>query len=425
MKYWVCINNEIVGPLEPEKLSAVKGFTMLAWACPQDEAAETSGAERHWKRAISFPELAGCFFPDYPMEARTEPVTGPLEAPPETPELPPGAPAIPPPSPEDAAVIASINRKLDELLKAGPGAAPSLEPLRRDLGAMEKTVESIRDTVSRQDSNIRSGLEPMLRKLEGTSRELEALREQVRQGSQSSSMEPLVRKIDFTEGVMERIKENVEKQEAGLKSELAPLSERVERTEKAVAEESGLQREMLAQITALAQDITEIRNGLTKPPPPPPASPAPQSREVSPPPGAPRGHKLAVGLLSLLLAGGAMTLMYAGLRWALQQASHGAYASPPRRAAQPDPVSFARSFGSPELPLEKAIRADAAARGSDIEGIYWAAETGPDGSQRAVATVRRNNAAPLYYYFVLDLAKKDVQALNRGGARALRAASKK
>lgn len=424
MKYWVCINNDIVGPLEPEKLAAVKGFSMLAWACPQDAAAEAAGAERHWKRAISFPELAGCFFPDYPMEARTARPEAPSAEPPAE-AAKAALPAVPPPSPEDAAAIAAINRKLDELLRAGPGRAapaPSLDPIKKDLDAIERTMESLRDTMAGQGPTMRLELEPLTLKLDHTELELAEIREQVRRAA-PPSLDPLTRKIDFTEGVVERIREDVEKQEAELDSKLAPISERMARTEKAVEEEGGLQREMMARIADLAHDLAEIRDGLPKPPAQP-GQPAAAPGEAPPqqPTAKNKAHPLAALLLTAVIGGGAFFGLYSGLRWALQQASHNAYVPNKARKAVPqDAVSFAKAFGA-VMPLEKAIQDDAGARRGAGAAYFWGEEAGPDGP-RVVVTVQRREAAPLYYYFSVDPARGEVKALNRGSARALRAAA--
>lgn len=412
MRYWVCINNEIIGPLEPEKLSVVKGFSVTAWTCP--EGGENAAGGRQWKRAISFPELAGCFFPNYPKAAQLPPRLLSEE------EAVPAAAPVQPPSPEDAAVIAQINKKLDQLLRA-PAAKPGAgaEPLNKNLDAIEKTMEEIRDTVALQDSHMRTELEPLNRKLDQAGREIEEIREQTRQKSPPVSMEPLNAKIDLAENVLEHIRDAVEKQDAAIHSGLDPISERVAQTEKAIEEENNIQRALLEKISLLDRDVSGLRDELKKSPP---AAAAGVSLA-----GA---HPARAAMLTIALAGAGFLGLYHALEWAIMQGAHQVNFTAPRkqvraerRPAGPDPVSFVKTFGSAALPLEKAVMLDAAARGADPRALSWSEESGPDGLPRVVATaIRPGGLPPAYYYYAADPANAGIEPLNRGSRRALQRA---
>lgn len=407
MRYWISINSDIFGPLEPEKLARIKGFSVMTWACPED--AGHNAGDRQWKRAVSFPELAACFFPDYPKAARQ---------PPRVTEEPSPVPS--PAAPEDAAVIAQINSKLDQLLrapaaKAGIGA---IEPLNTNLGAIEKTLEELRDSVALQDSRIHSELEPLNRKLDQAGREIEEIAADVRGRPSAVSMEPLSAKIDLAENVLEHLKDAVEKQDAAIHSGLDPLSERVARTEIAIEEENNLQRALLEKLSLLDQDVSGLRDELKHTP----GVPAP-ARAVA--------HPARTVIFTILVAGAGFMGLYRAAQWVLVQGAHHVNFSFPGKRAKtgppaprPDPVLFVKTFGLPGSPLESAIMRDAAARGANPAALSWAEEAGPDGLPRVVAEAPRPRGLnPVYYYFSADIPNKDVVPLNSGSRRVLQKAA--
>jgi hypothetical protein len=412
MRYWVCINNEIIGPLEPEKLAAVKGFSVMAWACP--EGGENAAGERRWKRAVSFPELAACFFPDYPKAAQLPPGPAFMEE-----QCSAAAPVPPPPpSPDDAVVIAQINRKLDQLLRV-PAVKPVVagsEPLNKNLDVIGKTMEAIRDSVALQDTRIHSELEPLNRKLDQAEREIEGILERVRQPSPAASLEPLNARIDLAENVLEHIRDAVEKQDASMHSGLEPISERVAQAEKAIEEENNIQRALLEKISLLDQDVSGLRAELKK-------SPAAGGAEAA----RVRPHPARAGMLTIALAGAGFLGFYRVMEWAVSQGSPRVYftaarkqVKAARRPAAPDAVLFVKSFGSPAFPLEKSVMRDAAARGADPRSLAWAEESGSDGLPRVVADASRSvGSTPVYYYFSADIPNGRVIPLNRGSRRAL------
>ncbi|OGR44636.1 MAG: hypothetical protein A2X35_04835 [Elusimicrobia bacterium GWA2_61_42] len=408
MRYWISINSDIFGPLEPEKLAGIKGFSVTTWACPED--AGHNAGDRQWKRAVSFPELAACFFPDYPKAARQPPRLT------EEPVLV-SAPAA---APEDAAVIAQINSKLDQLLrapaaKAGTGA---IEPLNTNLGAIEKKLGELRDSVALQESRIHSELEPLNRKLDQAEREIEEIAADVRVRPAAVSMEPLSAKLDLAENALEQLKEAVDKQDASIHSDLAPLSERVARTETAIEEENNLQRALLEKLSQLDQDVSGLRDELKHAPGVPAAARA-------------AAHPARTVILTVLVAGAAFIGLYRAAQWVIVQGAHQVnFSFPDRRAKaepaapRPDPVLFVKTFGLPGSPLESAIMRDAAARGANPAALSWAEEAGPDGLPRVVAEAPRSRGlGPVYYYFSADIPNKDVVPLNSGSRRVLQKAA--
>jgi len=475
MKYWVCINNEILGPLEPAQLSGIKGFSVMVWACPDDGG--NGPGERQWKRAISFPELAACFFPDYPKAAQAPQKGVSFEAsPPGTAEG--GAPPVPPPpSPEDAAMIAQINKKLDQLLRVpaakqtvpagveplnknlyaigqameairarvalqdtrihdeiaplgqkldqaglvmgaikeqlrqGVPVPSSNEPLARSLNAIGKAMAEIRDSVAREDSRLQAEFGPLNRKLDQAEREIAELHEQLRSQAAPASMEPLSAKLDLAENTLEGLKGAMEKQDAELHSGFEPISARVALAEKAIEEENGIQRTLVEKISLLDRDVSGLREDLKN----------------KPAPAAARSHPARISLVTIVLAGAGVLALYRFTGWALTQAAQQVEFTAPKKQVKPvkasawaDPVLFVKNFGSAALPLGEAIMLDAAARGAAPGAISWSVETGSDGLPRAIGEAARpGGRAPFYYYFSVNIPGGRVVPLNRSSRRVL------
>lgn len=397
MRYWVCISNEIFGPLEPAKLGGLKGFAPLSWACPEDQ---TDAASRQWKRAVSFPELAPCFFPDYPAAAAAAPAR-PAE------EAPPARAAAGPHSGDDALAVAAINRKLDELLRAqGRQSTPSaavMDPLSRKIDLNETTLEQIKTALQGQDQRLHTELEPLSRKLDRTEQELEDIRRQVIDGNKAgrapANLGPVASALD-------QVTAAVHDQDALIHSELGPISERVAQAEKAIEEENALQRAVLEKMETLDRDLAGLRDGL-----------ALRAREPRPP-----ARPALAAALALLVGGAGLFGAYAFSAWILAQASGpGLEAVPgrpaPRRAGIPSPEVFVRGYGK-AMPLERAVTEDARARGASGEAS-WSVETGKDGRPAVGAAFAGPRGRRLYYYFSVDLKEGRLSPLNRGAGRAL------
>lgn len=80
MKYWAYINDEVLGPFEPEKLRGLARFTSATLICPETAV---GGQQAGWKEAAGFPEVMaamveGTTRPSNPMTApQQKPMTEP------------------------------------------------------------------------------------------------------------------------------------------------------------------------------------------------------------------------------------------------------------------------------------------------------------------------------------------------------------
>ncbi len=428
MKFWVCVNNEIFGPLEPADAVKVPGFTLFAWACRDMPGGGRSDEPRAWKRAISFPEMAACFFPNYPPPAAIPESPAPEAAPPPSGPAP-AAPAVPPgPPPQrmalepDSALMREINRKLDDLL-ARRGAAPppaAADPLVKELRRTEVVMAKL---ASGSGQALHKELEPLSRKLDLAEKAFSEMKSGLAKEALHLEIEPLTRTLAVTEKAVEDIRRDMESREIG--GGLEPLKAELELAEKAIEAEDArialFRQEVVARISALEASIKEFRVELA-------AGRAIAETEAlmrQPPPQPPKRALLPA--LAAALAAGALLGALAFFRNAPSPAA----VPPVQPAAAPVPVpaaktpselDFARAYRvSPGgLTLAAAIERDASGRGGTSGGASWEPEKVSDSYYRLLVSVPIvGGPGSLQYYFGLYPAEGRVRALNKAGRRAL------
>jgi hypothetical protein len=422
MKFWVCINNEIYGPLEPAEAAKVKGFTLFAWACMDTPHGAKGEDQRAWKRAISFPELAANFFPNYPPPQAGRPVS--CEAPPPVPPAEPPAGIALEPAPE---VMAEINRKLDDLLsRRTPGGTPrSDEALVREFMKTEQMVEKLASGSGREALHLE--LEPLNRRLDAAERNFAGMKDGLGKETLRLEMAPLSQALAVTERAVEEIKREIESRD--IRHELEPLSSKLEMAERAIEAEDArialFREEVVARIAALEAAIKDFRAELAAAHP---AAAADAGR-------APSARASGPGLKPVLQGAAMAAFMLAVFALYPEKAGREFLNPPipplpvrqapfaPSAAAAPEPaeVAFARAYrvsaGSPDL--AGAIAADAASRGGAAGQAEWRVEPVRPSYCRLLVTVPRAGGGRLEYYYGVYRGRGRIRPLNRAAARTL------
>ncbi len=423
MKFWVCVNNEISGPLEPAAAVKVPGFTLFAWACRELPTGGRADEPRAWKRAISFPEMAAHFFPNYPPPAQI------LETPVQEAAQPPAPvhslPSVPPGPPRqrmalepDSALMREINRKLDDLLASRAMAPQSGEPL---VSELRRTGEIMEKLASGSGQALHKELEPLSRKLDLAEKTFSEMKSGLGKEALHLELEPLTRTLAVTEKAVEDIRRDMENHIGG---ELGPLKAAIELAEKAIEAEDArialFRQEVVGRLSALEASLKEFRvelaagraiaeaEALMRQPLPPATR-----RSIRPVLGA------ALGAAALLLV----------MNLSRKEPVPDTVKPAPPVAAQAGPavkpevtaLDFARSYHvSPGgIMLADAIGRDASARGGAPTGARWEPEQVADSYFRLLVSVPRAGGGLLPYYFGLYPAEGRVRALNKGARRAL------
>lgn len=428
-KYWVCINNDIHGPLEPGEAAKIKGFTLFAWACMDTPRGEKGEDQRSWKRAISFPELASHFFPNYPPPP-PEGAARPGEELPSPASPPPTAGIALEPAPEQ---MAEINRKLDDLLSRRTAAQPPRgdEPMVLELQKTEQIMEKLASGSGREALHLE--LEPLNRRLDLAEKTYKEMKNGLGRETLHSEMEPISRTLAVTEKAVEELKRDIESRD--MRSELEPLNSKLELAERAIEAEDArialFREEVVARIAALEASLKDFRAelGAASRPAAAPAE-SPRAEVPGQTSGSPAARPLIFGLLGAALLAGALALyppmtgrgtfpVPAGPAPASPVAPAPAPAAP--AAAEAAEITFARAYRpSPSAPeLAAAIAGDAAQRGGLAGKTEWTLEPVSPSYARVLAAVPKASGGRLDYYYGVYPVRKRVRALNRAAARTL------
>lgn len=151
MRYWIYINNEVLGPFETRELTARPGFSGSSLVCPE---APGGGQAAEWKEASNYPDIfAAPAAPSAPRPAAPAPVEDTLA-------LTMRGSLVSEPVFDDTARPAAPrdqgSPKVGDLVftpPAKPAPAPAPSPAAQD-GAADQRLEALRKKLDQMSSTL-------------------------------------------------------------------------------------------------------------------------------------------------------------------------------------------------------------------------------------------------------------------------------